>query len=134
MLVDEFGGQAVASMLLGRLDVLVDHVLRLEPLIAALIGAGERSHTSMVHLVIVETVLRGKGCRTASVGAGELREDPCKKDLFSNGILPKSVSTPPPPQANRRFVAGIFRRKLANSLKQRFDFGNGHFDNNYGQT
>ena len=27
---------------------------------------------------------------------------------------------PPPPQANGRFVAGIFRRKLANSLKQRF--------------
>ena len=27
---------------------------------------------------------------------------------------------PPPSQANGRFVAGIFRRKLANSLKQRF--------------
>ena len=49
-----------------------------------------------------------------------LREAPHKDNACSNGILPNSVSTPPPPQANGRFVAGIFRRKLANSLKQRF--------------
>ena len=48
-----------------------------------------------------------------------LREAPHKDNACSNGILPNSVSTPPP-QANGRFVAGIFRRKLANSLKQRF--------------
>ena len=48
-----------------------------------------------------------------------IREAPHKDDACSNGILPNSVSTPPP-QANGRFVAGIFRRKLANSLKQRF--------------
>jgi len=42
-----------------------------------------------------------------------------KKYACSNGILPDSVSTPPP-QANGRFVAGIFRRKWANSLKRRF--------------
>ena len=47
-----------------------------------------------------------------------LREAPRKHSGCSNGILPNSVSTPP--QANGRFVAGIFRRKLANSLKQRF--------------
>ena len=34
----------------------------------------------------------------------------------------------------RHFKAGIFCRKLINSLKQRFDFGNGYFDNDYGQT
>ena len=37
---------------------------------------------------------------------------------------------PPAPQANGRFVAGIFRPKLPNSFKRRFDFRNGHFDNN----
>ena len=49
MLVNELGSQAVASMLLGSLDVVVDQVLRLEPLTAALIGAGERTLTSVVH-------------------------------------------------------------------------------------
>jgi len=48
-----------------------------------------------------------------------LREAPVKDTPCSNGILPDSVSTPPP-RANGRFVAGIFRQKLANSLKQRF--------------
>ena len=48
-----------------------------------------------------------------------VREAPRKENPCSNGILPNSVSTPPP-QANGRFVAGIFRRKLANFLKQRF--------------
>ena len=52
--------------------------------------------------------------------ATSLREAPVKDNACSNGILPNSVSTPSPPQANGRFVAGIFRQKLANSLKQRF--------------
>merc|ERR550517_1901071 len=56
---------------------------------------------------------------TVETEEGEVREAPCKDDACSNGILPNSISTPPP-QANGRFVAGIFRRKLANSLKQRF--------------
>ena len=47
-----------------------------------------------------------------------VREAPHKDNACSNGILPNSFSTSP--QANGRFVAGIFRRKLANSLKQRF--------------
>ena len=52
-------------------------------------------------------------------GLADVREAPRKKYACSNGILPDSVSTPPP-QANGRFVAGIFRRKWANSLKRRF--------------
>ena len=48
----------------------------------------------------------------------QVREEPCKKNACSNGILPDSVSTPP--QANGRFVAGIFRRKWTYSLKRRF--------------
>ena len=55
MLVDELGSQAVTSVLLGSLDVVVDHVLRLEPLIAALIGAGERTRTSVIHQMVIET-------------------------------------------------------------------------------
>ena len=57
VLVDEFGSQAVASMLLGSLDVVVDQVLRLEPLTAALIGAGERTLTSVVHQMELEILI-----------------------------------------------------------------------------
>ena len=57
MLVDELGGKAVASMLLGSLDVVVDHVLGPEPLVAALIGAGERALTSVVHQMELEILL-----------------------------------------------------------------------------
>ena len=57
MLVNELGSQAVASMLLGSLDVVVDHVLRLEPLIAALIGAGERTLASVIHQMHLETMV-----------------------------------------------------------------------------
>jgi len=49
VLVNELGSQAVASMLLSSLDVLVDKVLRLEPLIAAVIGARERTQASVIH-------------------------------------------------------------------------------------
>ena len=58
--------------------------------------------------------------RFSEGGGLTVREAPDKDTASSNGILPNSVSPPPPPQANGRFVAGIFRRKLANSLKQRF--------------
>ena len=54
MLVNELGGKAVARVLLGGLDVLVDLVLGPEPLITTLIGAGERSQTSVIHLVKLE--------------------------------------------------------------------------------
>ena len=60
-------------MLLCSLDVVGDLPLGLESVIAALIGAGERTHTIVVHLVTDETLLRGEGFRTAKVGAGELR-------------------------------------------------------------
>ena len=57
MLVNELGSQAVASMLLGSLDVVVDYVLRLEPLVAALIGAGEGTQASVIHQMILETLI-----------------------------------------------------------------------------
>jgi len=54
VLVDEFGSQAVASMLLRSLDVMVDQALGLEPLTAALVRTGERTQTSVIHLVQLE--------------------------------------------------------------------------------
>ena len=54
MPVNELGSKAVASMLLGSLDVVVDKVLRLEPLITALIGARERTLTSVIHQMELE--------------------------------------------------------------------------------
>jgi len=56
MLVDEFGGQAVASMLLGSLDVMVDPVLRLEPLVAALVRTGKGAQASVIHQMMLETL------------------------------------------------------------------------------
>ena len=61
VLVDEFGGQAVASVLLGCLDVVVDPGLGLEPFVAALIWAGERAHTSVIHQMHLETIVCGIG-------------------------------------------------------------------------
>jgi len=61
MLVDEFGGQAVASMLLGSLDMMVDFPLDLEPLVAALIRAGEGAQAGVIHQMVVDTLVRGKG-------------------------------------------------------------------------
>ena len=54
MLVDELGSQAVTSVLLGCLDVVVDKELGLKPLLAALIWAGERTLTSVVHQMELE--------------------------------------------------------------------------------
>ena len=72
MLVDELGGKAVTRVLLGGLDVLVDKRLGLEPLIATLIWAGERSQASMVHHMHLDSIVRGISRRASSVGAGEL--------------------------------------------------------------
>ena len=47
VLVDDLGGLAVPLVLLGRLDVPIHRCLRLEPLSAAFIGAGERSLVSV---------------------------------------------------------------------------------------
>jgi len=49
--VEELGRQAVAGVLLGFLDVPVDKGLRLEPLAAALVGAGEWTLACVVHVV-----------------------------------------------------------------------------------
>ena len=57
MLVNELRGKTVARMLLGSLDVQVDLVLGPEPLIAALIRAGEGTQTTMIHQVKFQTIL-----------------------------------------------------------------------------
>ena len=49
VLVDVFGSQAVSSMPLGGLDVEVAKGKRLEPLRAALVGAGNRTLASVDH-------------------------------------------------------------------------------------
>jgi len=51
VLVDDCGRQAVASVLLGSLDVLVHQELRLEPLVTALVRAREWTLASVVHHV-----------------------------------------------------------------------------------
>ena len=73
MLVDKLRGKAVARVLLGGLDVLVDKLLGLEPLTTALIRAGEGTQTTVIHLVKFESTVAGICCQTSSVGAGELR-------------------------------------------------------------
>ena len=62
-----------------------------------------------------------------------LREDPSQEKHGSNGLCPNSVSTPPP-QANGRFVGAIFAENLSIFENSGFDFGNGYFDDYYGQT
>ena len=49
VLVDVLGSQAVSSMPLGSLDVEVAKGKRLEPLRAALVGAGNRTLASVDH-------------------------------------------------------------------------------------
>ena len=73
MLVNELGGKAVTRVLLGVLDVLVDQPLRLEPLVAARIRAGEGAQTTVIHQVKSEGLVCGIGRRTAWMGTGELR-------------------------------------------------------------
>ena len=41
---------------------------------------------------------------------------------------------PPPPQANGRFVGAINAENLSIFGNSGFDFGNGYFDDYYGQT
>ena len=62
-----------------------------------------------------------------------VREAPSKVTACSNGIWPNIVS-PPPSQANGRFVGAIFAENLSIFENSGFDFGNGYFDNNYGET
>ena len=51
VLVDVLGSQAVSSVPLGLLDVAVDLPLRLEPLWATLVGAGDRTLSCVQHHV-----------------------------------------------------------------------------------
>jgi len=57
MFVNEFGGKAVARVLLGGLDVLVDLILPIEPLVATCIRAGKGTQTTVVHQMQLETNL-----------------------------------------------------------------------------
>ena len=49
VLVDVLGSQAVSSVPLGLLDVLVAKGVRLEPLWATLVGAGDRTLSCVEH-------------------------------------------------------------------------------------
>jgi len=62
ILVDELGCEAMASVSLGFLDVHVNLPLRLEPLLATLVGTWEWSLSCVVHHVKLETVRREEGC------------------------------------------------------------------------
>jgi len=70
VLVDNLGSQAVASMLLSSLDMMVHHVLCLEPLITAFIGAGEWALASVTHHMLLQFLIGGQCRCTARVGAG----------------------------------------------------------------
>jgi len=58
ILVDDLGSQAVASVFLSSLDVIVHVSLTLEPFI----GAGEWALTSVVHHVQLQIEIGGKPC------------------------------------------------------------------------
>ena len=73
VLVDELGSLAVPLVLLGLLDVGVHLPLRLEPLSAALVRAGERSLAGVVHQVILQAHRLLECRRAAWMGAGESR-------------------------------------------------------------
>jgi len=62
ILVEELGREAMAGVLLGFLDVFVDQALRLEPLTAALVGAGEWTLARVVHHVQLQNSWSGKSC------------------------------------------------------------------------
>jgi len=49
ILVNDFRSQAVASVLLGSLDVVVHQALRLESLTTTFVGAGEWTLASVIH-------------------------------------------------------------------------------------
>ena len=71
VLVDDLGGLAVPLVLLGPLDVLVHLPLRREPLSTALIWAGERSLSGVVHQMKLQAPSLLECCRAAWMGAGK---------------------------------------------------------------
>ena len=60
ILVDVLGRKTVACMLLSLLDVPVHFPLRLKPVLAALIGAGERALACVIHLVLLQSMSGGE--------------------------------------------------------------------------
>ena len=73
ILVEKLGREAVAGVLLGSLDVVVDLVLRLEPLAATLVGTGEWTLARVIHHVQLEVTCFGKSRRAARFSAGITR-------------------------------------------------------------
>ena len=69
-------------------------------------------HTKSFLLDLVDSrICRGekhfkKGVLKSSNYSGWVREEPCKKNACSNGILPDSVSTPPP--SSKRTLCGRY--------------------------
>jgi len=59
ILVDDLGSQAVTSMLLGSLDVVVHQSLRLESLTTTFIRAGEWALASVIHHVQLQSLSGG---------------------------------------------------------------------------
>jgi len=62
VLVDDLGSQAVASMLLGSLHVVVNVALTFEPQVAAFVGAGEWALAGVIHHVQFQSLSGGKRC------------------------------------------------------------------------
>ena len=95
VLVDDLGSLAVPLVLLGLLDVGVHLPLRLEPLSAALVRAGERSLAGVVHQVILQAHRLLECRRAAWMGAGESwRLGVQAADVFLQVVSPrKSFST-----------------------------------------
>ena len=81
--VDVLGSQAVSSVPLGGLDVLVAIALRLEPLWATLVGAGDRTLTGVQHHVGSQVGLGRRLGRAARVGAGKSRWRRC---VLASGV------------------------------------------------
>ena len=75
-------------VLLGILDVPVHRVLRLEPLSAAFIGAGERSLFGVGHHVPLQVPGPFERCRAARVGAGE----PRRSSVLASDVVLQVVS------------------------------------------
>ena len=59
---------------------------------------------------------------------------PLHKKSTIQTVFVQIAFQPPHPQANGRFVGAIFAKNLSIFENSGFDFGNGYFDDYYGQT
>ena len=59
---------------------------------------------------------------------------PLHKESTVQTVFVQIAFQPPHPQANGRFVGAIFAENLSIFENSGFDFGNGYFDDYYGQT